>query len=154
VQGRASVQIQVEYQGTLSKAITLPVVATAPGIFTMNAQGTGQGAILNSNYSVNSAANPAARGDFTQIYATGGGVIPGAVDNTLAKSGALDLSKVSARIGGVPANVSYAGVAPGLTVGALQLNVQVPAGVAPGSAVPVDITIGGVTSQAVTMAVR
>lgn len=154
VQGRASVQIQVEYQGTLSKAITLPVVATAPGIFTMNTQGTGQGAILNSNYTVNSAANPAARNDFIQIYATGGGVIPGAVDNTLAKSGALDLSKVSARIGGLPANVSYAGVAPGLTVGALQLNVQVPAGVAPGSAAPVDITIGGVTSQTVTMAVR
>jgi uncharacterized protein (TIGR03437 family) len=154
VQGRASVQIQVEYQGSLSKAITLPVVATAPGIFTMNAQGTGQGAILNANFSVNSAANPAARGEIVQVYATGGGVIPGAIDNTLAKSGALDLSKVSARIGGLPANVSYAGVAPTLTVGVLQLNVQVPAGAPSGNAVPVDVTIGGVTSQSVTMAVR
>ena len=40
----------------------LPVRATAPGLFTANASGTGQGSILNQDNTVNSAANPAARG--------------------------------------------------------------------------------------------
>jgi uncharacterized protein (TIGR03437 family) len=104
---------------------------------------------------LNSAANPAARGSLVQIYATGGGVIPGAAGGTLATSGQLDPSTVSARIGGQPATVQYAGVAPTLIVGVLQVNLLVPANAVPGDALPVDITIGGVTSQpGVTIAVK
>jgi uncharacterized protein (TIGR03437 family) len=62
---------------------------------------------------------------------------------------------VSARIGGLAAQVLYAGVAPGLITGVLQINVAVPMGVSPGNAVPVEITIGGATSPAgVTVAVQ
>jgi uncharacterized protein (TIGR03437 family) len=40
-------------------------------------------------------------------------------------------------------------------VGVLQINITVPQGITPGSAVPVDVTINGVTSQAgVTVAVK
>jgi uncharacterized protein (TIGR03437 family) len=52
-------------------------------------------------------------------------------------------------------NIAYAGTAPEEVYGLLQINVTVPAGVAPGSSVPVLLTIGGVTSQAgLTMAVK
>jgi uncharacterized protein (TIGR03437 family) len=62
---------------------------------------------------------------------------------------------VTAAIGGVPATVSYAGAAPGNVAGLLQVNVQVPAGTTPGNSVPVQVTIGGATTQAgVTIAVR
>jgi uncharacterized protein (TIGR03437 family) len=40
------------------------------------------------------------------------------------------------------------------SVGLYQVNVQVPAGSAKGNAVPVAITIGGVTSNTVTIAVK
>jgi uncharacterized protein (TIGR03437 family) len=49
--------------------------------------------------------------------------------------------------------VVFSGLAPG-TVGEYQVNVQVPAGVAAGDAVPVVLTIGGVQSIEVTIALR
>ena len=53
-------------------------------------------------------------------------------------------------IGGVNASagVSYAGPVPGSIIGVLQINVVVPLGSATGQAVPVTVTIGGVTAQA------
>jgi uncharacterized protein (TIGR03437 family) len=58
-------------------------------------------------------------------------------------------------IGGYPATVLYAGAAPGLMPGVLQINAQMSPNVAAGSGVPVRISIGGVASQdAVTVAVR
>jgi uncharacterized protein (TIGR03437 family) len=58
-------------------------------------------------------------------------------------------------VGGITAQVEYAGEAPGIIVGVLQVNVVVPVGVNPGSAVSVDVTIGGATSKAgVTVAVK
>jgi uncharacterized protein (TIGR03437 family) len=51
-------------------------------------------------------------------------------------------------------NLQYVGGAPGDVAGLLQVNVTVPAGVTPGSAVPVVIRVGNVTSQTgVTIAV-
>jgi uncharacterized protein (TIGR03437 family) len=56
-------------------------------------------------------------------------------------------------IGGLAANVQFSGLAPGY-VGLYQVNAQVPAGSATGSAVPVVISMNGVTSNTVTMAVE
>ena len=50
----------------------------------------------------------------------------------------------------VPAE--FSGLAPGF-VGLYQINVQIPATVRAGDAVPVTITIGGVASNTVTMAI-
>jgi len=54
----------------------------------------------------------------------------------------------------VNAPVLYAGLTPGIP-GLYQINVQMPTGVTPGSAVPVAIAISGQTSpDGVTIAVR
>ena len=51
--------------------------------------------------------------------------------------------------------VQYAGGASGLVAGVMQVNAVVPKGIASGSAVPVTIEVGGVSSQAgVTLAVK
>ena len=55
-------------------------------------------------------------------------------------------------IGGISETASFSGLAPGF-VGLYQVNAQVPAGVTAGSAVPVSISIGGATSNTVTIAV-
>jgi uncharacterized protein (TIGR03437 family) len=48
--------------------------AVNPGVFTTAASGQGPGAILLSNYSVNSTTNPAVVGDTILVYATGLGI--------------------------------------------------------------------------------
>lgn len=151
--GTAQVEIQ---KGLSSSQIRVPVSVATPAIFTLNETGTGPGAILNQDYSVNSAANPAAPGSAIMIYGTGFGALhptpsDGEIEQTLATTG----SAVTATIGGVAADVLYAGAAPGLVAGVVQVNVRVPAGVAPNSAAPISLRIGSFTTQpGVTVAIQ
>jgi uncharacterized protein (TIGR03437 family) len=156
VQGHSTTQFQVEYQGTRSAPVTLPVAEASPAIFTASQSGKGQGAILNGDGSVNAQSTPTTAGDTIVIYATGGGIMnPAVTDGVLAQSLNKLAQPYSLRIGGLPAIVNYAGSAPGIIQGVLQINAVIPNGIAASATVPVDITIGGVTSPAgVTIAVR
>jgi uncharacterized protein (TIGR03437 family) len=153
----STTHVQVEYQGALSDPLVVPVTATAPGLFTANATGTGQGSILNQDQSINSASNPAASGSIVVLWATGEGLTdPPGVDGRPANGVfPAPLASVSVDIGGLPATLKYAGAAPGYEPGVLQINAQMSPNVAAGNAVPVHVTIGGVTSQdGVTLAVH
>jgi uncharacterized protein (TIGR03437 family) len=158
IAGNSTTQVQVEYLGALSAPITLPVAATVPGLFTQNASGDGPGAIVNvSSGTVNSASSPASPGDWVSIYVTGAGVTtPASVDGLVTfPPYPVANAHVSVTIGGIPCDVNYAGAAPGYVAGLLQINAQVPAGVTPGSNVPVAVTIGTAVSQSgVTLAVE
>jgi uncharacterized protein (TIGR03437 family) len=64
------------------------------------------------------------------------------------------VAPVEVRIGGVASQVVYAGAAPGLVAGVMQLHAVVPDGV-DGGEVAVTVVIGGVESQGnVTVAVK
>jgi uncharacterized protein (TIGR03437 family) len=157
LQGHSTTQLEVEYQGTRSGPVTMPVAVASPAIFTTSQSGKGQGAVLNENNSVNALSTPAAAGSTVVIYATGGGIMsPAVADGTLAQSPFAKLGQqYSVRIGGLPAAVTYAGAAPGIIEGVVQINAVVPTGIAASATVPVDVTIGGVTSPSgVTIAVR
>lgn len=157
IAGRVTTRVQVEYQGVRSDALELRVADTAPGIFTLDASGRGQGAILNQNFSVNGPANPAAKASVVMIYATGEGQTSPPGQDGLVTGSVLrrPLRDVSVTIGGVPARVEYAGSAPGFVAGVLQVNVTVPENAPSGNSVPVILTIGGVSSPAtVSMAIR
>jgi len=157
VAGKSVTGVQVEYNDWTTDVVRVPVLPSAPGIFALDASGQGPGAILNEDYSVNSAAKPAKRGSVVMIFATGEGETdPPGQDGVLA---GLVLPKpvlpVSVTIGGAPAVVEYAGGAPGLVAGVLQVNARIPEGVTPGAAVPVVVKIGSASSQpGVTMAVE
>ena len=56
-------------------------------------------------------------------------------------------------IGGVPATVTYSGLAPG-EVGLYQMNIVVPAGTMTGNAVPIMVSIGNENANPVTIAVQ
>jgi uncharacterized protein (TIGR03437 family) len=75
-------------------------------------------------------------------------------DGAAAPSSSLARTSTTPRvtIGGVEANVTFSGLAPGF-VGLYQVNAVVPVAAPAGSAVPVAISIGGVTSNTVTIAV-
>jgi uncharacterized protein (TIGR03437 family) len=150
--------LQVAAPGGQTFSVSLQVSATAPAVFTTTATGSGQGAILNSDLSVNSPAHPAARGSAIAIYATGTGALsPAVADGTIIAAAKLPLSQapVSVTIGGQAATVTYQGAAPGLVAGVMQINAQIPAGVAPGAAVPVIVSAGGTPGlNTVTVAVQ
>ena len=60
-------QIYVKFLGASSNGIEESVATTGPGIFTANSSGTGPGAILNPDYSLNSPSNPAAKGSVVTL---------------------------------------------------------------------------------------
>ena len=155
VAGRTSTQLQVQYQDRFTDSVTLPVAPAAPGIFA-RAGGTGQGAILNQDSTPNSSSNPAPRGSFVTLFATGEGrTDPAGIEGKPAEAPyPRPVLPVSLSIGGLPAEITFAGTAPGFA-GLLQVNARVPAGVAPGAAIPVFLTVGGTASQpGVTLAVN
>lgn len=138
-------------------AQTVTVAPFAPGIYTMNASGGGPGAILDSTYQLVSTSNPVTAGTgFIQIYCTGlGAVTNQPSDGAVAPGNPLaETTTVPAvTIGGVPVTVYFSGLAPGF-VGLYQVNAGLPANIPTGDAVPVVLTIGGVESNTVTIAVE
>jgi uncharacterized protein (TIGR03437 family) len=156
INGQSATTVGVTYNqpGTTvtstSPSTTVPVAPSAPGIFTADSSGSGQAAALNQDGTLNSPSNPASAGSIVTIYATGEGQTnPAGVDGKLANTAPYPapLQPVSAQIGGLNAVVNYAGAAPTLVAGIIQLNLQVPTGTIASGAVPVVITIGGVASQ-------
>jgi uncharacterized protein (TIGR03437 family) len=157
VTGSTSTQVTVAAQGQTIAGVTAPTAATAPAILTLGSTGAGPGAILNQDLSVNSQSNPAAKGSVIAIFAVGAGqTSPTSVDGQV--TGTLlprPLRPVSVQIGGLDATVTYAGAAPGLVAGVLQVNALVPSEVNSGPAVPVKFAIGGASSQAgVSVAIK
>jgi len=153
--GQSQTTLAATLNGQAGAPQTVGLLLFAPGIFTTNSQGSGQGAILDTSYRLVDTTNPATAGSFVLIYCTG----LGAVTNQppTGSPGLSDPLSWSATptvtIGGVTANVQFSGLAPGF-VGLYQVNAQVPAGSATGPAVPVVISVGGAESNTVTMPVQ
>jgi len=139
--GQASVVVRVS--GSVSASVNVTINATAPGIFTNS---DGQAAALNSSGTPNQPTNPAPPGSIVSIFFTGSGaasVIP--EDGVGAPSPpALLTAPVTATIGGMPAQIQFAGLAPSW-VGLGQINLQAPA--LKSGTYPVVVAIGGSTSN-------
>jgi len=155
--GQSQVPVTVTVDGQTSAPQTANIVLFAPGLFAMNGQGTGQGAILDASYRLVDASNPAMPGSTVlQIFCTGlGPVTNQPPSGSPAPSSPLAETPTTptVTVGGESANVLFSGLAPG-SVGEYQVNALVPATVLAGSAVPVAISIGGAISNTVTIAVQ
>jgi trimeric autotransporter adhesin len=126
----STTQLSIVVNGASIADSSVPVVSSAPGIFTVSG-GIGQAAANNQDGSLNSASNPAERGSVVSLYATGQGSSPGVVTLTIA---------------GYNAPLLYAGPAPGFD-GLMQINAQIPCGFLPPGIQTVILTIDGITSQ-------
>jgi uncharacterized protein (TIGR03437 family) len=123
----------------------------------VDSSGTGQGAIVNQDGTLNGTSNPAAPGTVVSIYGTGEGQTdPPGIDGSIVSSPNLHhpLAPVAASIGGQNADVTYAGSAGDQVSGMFQVNVLVPSSIPSGGSVPVIITVGGSTQTGVIMAVQ
>ena len=154
VAGHKSTQMVVEYMGAQSVPLTVALSPAAPGIFTDNGSGTGQGAVLNEDYSLNSPSNPAARGSFVSIYATGVGPTSPCVDGQIYKSDFPTLTLPAiVGVGRTGAHVLYEGQAPDLVSGIAQFTVVIPDNAT--GVLPLTLVVGGIYSTpGVTIAVK
>ena len=153
VAGSATAPVQVTYGGMTSNQPSLQIGSTAPGLFTMNGSGSGPGAILNADSSLNTQANPAAKGSTIQLFMTGEGATTpaqatGAVTPVTASYPYTPQpqSVPSVSIGGQNAKLEWCGEAPYTVAGLLQVNADIPAGAASG-ANSITVKIGDNTSQ-------
>ncbi len=142
---------------------TLTLVAAAPGIFTTNASGSGQASALIAGTDSVAApvgaflnSRPVHPGEYISIYCTG----LGAVSNPPALGEPAPVSPLATTtltpvvtIGGIPATVSFSGLAPSY-VGLYQLNVQIPGNAPAGNAIPLVVSSGSAISNAPTIAIQ
>jgi uncharacterized protein (TIGR03437 family) len=143
VAGSKSVNVEVRYSGNPAGALTLTVVDAVPALFP---------AVANQDGSINSQSQPAARSSLITLYATGSGMTNGAnvSGQPAAAPYALPLLPVALTIAGVPAEILFAGSAPGL-VGVLQINARVPGGFVPAGPDTVQLTVGSAISPPLTI---
>ena len=164
--GAASATVQVTVKGQSSPSSTVSLAPLSPGLISINSSGAGQGAILNdkdANLGIQSLvapvgsapnAHPAAPGDVIEIYATGLGAMTPPVSTGMRPQGLPQtVTKPIVTIGGIPATVSFSGLA-SCCVGLNQVNVVVPPGTPADNAVWVVLSIGGAITNAVTIAVQ
>ena len=148
VSGKQQTNVQYEYNGVMSNTVAVPVAAATPAMFAADATGGGRGLILHPDFTLVTSATAVSAGNAIILLATGGGtVVGGAVNGALAPGIGQQTLNVTASVGGLPANILYAGPAPGLVNGVLQVNLTVPVGLASGPQAVI-ISVAGVPSQA------
>lgn len=152
--GQPSADIIVTTNGVSGAPQTI-ALGLAPAFFTVNGSGSGDGTFVHGDgVTLITPANPATIGETVILYGTGLGPL-----QTAVASGTADLGvdwvagTVTVTIGGIPAQVGYAGAAP-YSVGQNQINVVVPQGVPSGENVVVVSENRIPTSAHITMAVQ
>jgi uncharacterized protein (TIGR03437 family) len=157
VSGR-KIPISLTYGGGTTQFGEFPVEDAAPAIYTANGQPSGPALAENPDFSINSAQNPVAKGSYVALYLNGTGLTtPPAVDGHAAPVDRLLMTAlpVTVTIGGVPAEVLFAGAAPTL-VGVTQVNVRIPTTVPGTGPVPLTLQVGRCTPNqlGITIAVQ
>lgn len=145
-----SATVVVSTGGVASAAVNITVQAAAPELFVQGSHAI----VQNSDFSLNSSSNPAKAGGSILAYLTGAGPVSNPpAEGAAAGSSPLSsvTSAVTATIGGQPADVSFAGLAPGF-VGLWQVNITIPSGITKGD-LPLTVTVGGQTSSPANVSV-
>jgi uncharacterized protein (TIGR03437 family) len=147
INGAATATLQVLNNGQVSNSFPLslvnyncpndrakeecpPAPAPNPALFTLNGAGNGPAAALNQDGTPNGPNNPAEPGSIIQLFGTGFGPTSpqqatGSVTSTTGPFPTL-ATPPTVTIGGQPAPIVYAGAAPGLVAGVVQVNVSIP----------------------------
>jgi uncharacterized protein (TIGR03437 family) len=145
-------QVQVVTNGSTSNAVTLYIGQTSPGVFTNPAGGLGDAATLHADFSLVSPNSPAQPGETVSVFVTGlGAVFPSIADGAAGPSGSLSQTSnsITVNVDGLPATVTYAGLAPQLAA-LYQINFTIPSGASSGE---VGLDIAGPDSYSAESAI-
>lgn len=141
---------EVGTQTLKSDVAAIPVASTAPALFTTGFGGLG--AFTNRFGALINPGNPARPGDVLTALGTGFGRTNPAIPAGSSASGLIRIvANVGLTINDQTAAVAAATLAPSL-VGVAEINFTVPAGL-PAGLLPVSVTVGGVKSPAVLLAI-
>lgn len=147
--GQLNVQVPYELAGSTQATLTVagikttvPVAPTHPGVFPL---------VFNSDFTMNSASNPAARGGTIVFFVTGQGVTSPASVTGKAAIGVYPDPVAAVTVSN--AEVVFKGQAP-YTAGVMQVNAVLAADVPLGNAVPILLTVGGVAAQDLVVAIK
>jgi uncharacterized protein (TIGR03437 family) len=129
--------------------VDVPVLDVQPAVFTSG--GTQAIAIHANDFTLATGERPLQPGEFATVYATGLGSVAGPPATGAALTGVASVTgTVEVLVGGVVAELQYAGLAPGF-VGVYQVNFRVPELQGPQDLV---ISAGGTSSPPVRLTIR
>lgn len=140
IRGKTRASVQVEFGAAVSESFSVPVTDLAPALFTLDGSGSGGAAAINQNGTVNTKTNPAHRGDIITLFGTGALWPNGAKDGDINPLAANPLPLPFQVLGlspSGPAEVLFAGPAPGQVAGVFQLNIRIPLDARTGEVVPI-----------------
>ncbi|MBI4874156.1 MAG: hypothetical protein HY822_05940 [Acidobacteria bacterium] len=136
--GTAEFQVVRVSTGQILASYPVRMDVASPGLFTANGSGTGPLAALNEDNTLNTPANPIARGQVIQLFGTGQGLITNGPPDGQPSSGLVPTAWLPRIIIGTDfvadSDILYSGYAPG-AVGLWQINVKIPDKVLPGAGV-------------------
>jgi uncharacterized protein (TIGR03437 family) len=135
--------------------VSVAIAVASPAIFTKNQSGTGQGEVFDASGELVEPGHAAKAGDSIVIECAGLGAVnpPVAAGVAAPSPPSVAVNPVSVTVGGIPAKVLSATLRPG-RYGVYQVMAYVPAGVAPGDAVPIQLRVKGQVSPPVTIAIK
>jgi uncharacterized protein (TIGR03437 family) len=146
IAGQSTASVIVSLNNIASPVANVTVAELQPAIY--SSDGTQAVVVHNADYSLVTPAKPLVAGEYAFVYASGLGRVAnqpatGAGAPKVAPF-ATTQSNVTARLGGISADVQFAGLAPGF-VGVYQVNFRVPSGV-PSGQQDLVLSIGGINS--------
>jgi uncharacterized protein (TIGR03437 family) len=128
--GAGWIRLKATSGGIDSNEITVRAAPSSPGFFSATGDGLGMVLGTHADGSPITAESPAAPGEVVVLYASGLGALATSVPEYAAASGPNVTSvPVQVDVGGVQAEVRYAGAAPALP-GVYQINIVIPPGAA------------------------
>jgi uncharacterized protein (TIGR03437 family) len=147
--------------GLVSSQEPAMVAQFAPGIFSLSQVGSGQGAVEIAPTSqiaapVGPLGRPVKPGEYIAIFCTGLGPVsnePATGVAALSDPLSSTLTLPTVNLGAAVAKVTYSGLAPGFA-GLYQVNAIVPHDAPSGDSVNLVLSIGGVQSNTVTIAIQ
>ena len=124
----STARFQVVYNGQTSTVLSVPVAAAMPGLFSVDGDGGGLG-VMNPDGKPSNWNALTTAGSVVTFYATGAGqTLPASVDGAISSGPTYPqpVLPISVSIDGQNAEVLYAGAAPGMVAGVLQVNLRIP----------------------------
>ena len=131
--GQGSTAVTIQYNGATFGPVNMRINTATPGFFRLQPDASAQAYAVNQDGTINGLANPAARGSVVALWGTGfGSTDPPCPTGGLNFPEAVKLapSQMLTIPPGIP--VTYAGSAPTLACGIVQVNIQIPSDAASG----------------------
>jgi uncharacterized protein (TIGR03437 family) len=152
----ASATIVVNNNGQASNSVTVPLAATAPGVFAQNGAGLGAGTVTHANGTLVTTSSPAKKGETVSIYLSGlGAVSPAVADGTAGAASPLSKTNetIAVLIGNLTATVGYSGLAPGLP-GLYQINATIPSSLSGSGNIGLAVYTAEAFAEQITIAIQ